>query len=244
MILKAYELNSTKHIDKFLLLYGLNEGFKNEIINDLILKDFKGDILKYEEMEAISEKDDFISNLKNGSLFNQRKIIIINRVTDKSYDLIVNLIEISLEDTQVILNSAILDKKSKIRKLFEKDKNLICVPFYEDNNKTLQLVAGNFLNKEKIKISQENINILIEKAKGDRKNLKNELLKLKYFSLTQKNIQTDDIIKLTNLAENYSVFELADNYLSKNVKKVSNILNENNFTNDDCILILRTILFQ
>ena len=44
------------------------------------------------------------------------------------------------------------------------------------------------------------------------------------------------------MAENYSVFELCDNYLAKNSKKVSNILNENNYTSDDCILILRTIL--
>ena len=50
------------------------------------------------------------------------------------------------------------------------------------------------------------------------------------------------MLKLTNLAENYSVFELSDNYLAKNSKKVSNILNENNYSSEDCILIIRTIL--
>ncbi len=209
---------------------------------NIILKNFQGDILKYDEVEVISEKDNFISNLKNGSLFNQKKIIIINRATDKIYNLVENIIEIYSYDTQIILNSGILDKKSKLRKLFEKDKSLICIPTYEDNNRTLQIVAKDFLNIEKIKISQENINILIERAMGDRKNLKNELIKLKNFSLTKKTIQTEDIIKITNIAENYSIFELADNYLSKNTKKVSNILNENIFTNDDCILIIRTIL--
>tara|TARA_B100001250_G_scaffold156417_1_gene134499 strand:+ start:2283 stop:3257 length:975 start_codon:yes stop_codon:yes gene_type:complete len=242
MIIKSYEVNKPKLIDKFLLIYGVNEGLKNEVIENIILKNFQGDVLKYDESEVITEKENFILNLKSRSLFSQKKIIIINRVTDKFYSLAENIIEISLGDTQIILNSSILDKKSKIRKLFEIDKNLICIPAYEDNSRTLQLVAKNFLDKEKIKISQENINILIERAKGDRKNLKSELSKLKNFSLTRKNIQTEDIIKITNLAENYSVFELADNYLSKNTKKVSNILNENNFTNDDCILIIRTIL--
>ena len=242
MIIKSYEANNPKLVNKFLLLYGINEGLKNEIIENIILKNFQGDILKYDEVEVISEKDNFISNLKNGSLFNQKKIIIINRATDKIYNLVENIIEIYSYDTQIILNSGILDKKSKLRKLFEKDKSLICIPTYEDNNRALQIVAKDFLNIEKIKISQENINILIERAMGDRKNLKNELIKLKNFSLTKKTIQTEDIIKITNIAENYSIFELADNYLSKNTKKVSNILNENIFTNDDCILIIRTIL--
>ena len=42
-----------------------------------------------------------------------------------------------------------LDKKSKLRNLFEKDKNLICVPFYEDNNFTLIKLQQIFLEKRK-----------------------------------------------------------------------------------------------
>ena len=38
------------------------------------------------------------------------------------------------------------------------------------------------------------------------------------------------------------MFELSDNYLAKNSKKVSNILNENHYSSEDCILIIRTIL--
>ena len=47
---------------------------------------------------------------------------------------------------------------------------------------------------------------------------------------------------MTNLATNYEVNELVENYLSKNSKNVSKILNENNYSNEDCMLILRTIL--
>ena len=65
---------------------------------------------------------------------------------------------------------------------------------------------------------------------------------MKYLSISKKKISLDDVIKLSNLAENYSVFDLSDNYLAKNSKKVSNILNENNYSSEDCILIIRTIL--
>ena len=242
MIVKTFQLNSKKIVDNFILFHGVNDGFKNDIIDQIFKKDFHGDILKYDESEILAKPEELVSNLKNGSLFGNKKIIIINRITDKTFNLISDIIPISLTDTIVLLNSGILEKKSKLRQFFEKDNNLICVPFYEDDNKTLLSLANNFFKKEKIKISQENINFIVERAKGDRKNLNNELSKLKHLFLTKKNIQYDDLEKLTNLAENYSVFELAENYLAKNIKKISNILNENNYTNEDCILILRTIL--
>ena len=135
-----------------------------------------------------------------------------------------------------------MEKKSKLRNLFEKDKELLCIPFYEDSEKNLSWIAQNFFREKKIKISQEILNVLIGRSRGDRGNLMNELIKIENLSITKKNIEIEDILKLTNLSENYSVFELAENYLAKNKKQVSKILNENNFANDECILILRTIL--
>ena len=143
---------------------------------------------------------------------------------------------------KIIIKTQNLEKKSKIRILFEKEKKLICIPVYEDNSHTLTSIIYNFLRENQIKLSQEIINILIERSKGDRINLMNELSKIKSLSFSKKKIEVSDIEKLSNLAENYSVFELSDNYLAKNSKKVSNILNENNYTNEDCILIIRTIL--
>ncbi len=55
-------------------------------------------------------------------------------------------------------------------------------------------------------------------------------------------VSFEEVFKITNLAENFSVNELIDNCLAKNKKKISAILNENNFSNEDCILILRTML--
>ena len=243
MIIKLFELQKNKEIKTTLnLLYGNNQGLKKQIINDYFISNFKGDILKYEEDDVLNNHNEFISNLLNRSLFENEKILIISRATDKVLGVILEILERNIQGTKIILESNILEKKSKLRVLFEKDKNLVCIPVYEDDNRSLRFIIQDFLKKKKIKFSQEIINILIDRAKGDRGNLKNELSKLESLSLSKKNINLEDVQKLTNLAENYTVFELSDNYLAKNSKKISRILNENNYNSDDCILILRTIL--
>tara|TARA_Y100000741_G_scaffold143961_1_gene108748 strand:- start:255 stop:1232 length:978 start_codon:yes stop_codon:yes gene_type:complete len=243
MIIKLFELQKNKKIKTSLnLIYGNNRGQKKQIINDYFISDFKGKIINYDEDYLINNSNDFISNLLNQSLFEKEKILIINRATDKILNIILEIIEKEIKDTKIILESSILEKKSKIRSLFEKDKNLTCIPVYEDDNKSLGFIVQDFLKQNNIKFSQEIINVLIDRAKGDREYLKNELLKLESLLISKKNIDLEDVKKLTNLADNYSVFELTDNYLAKNLKKVSHILNENNYNSEDCILILRTIL--
>ena len=81
-----------------------------------------------------------------------------------------------------------------------------------------------------------------ERCKGNRENLNNELKKVENFARSGKRISTEDIFKLSNLAGNYNASELTDNCLAKNIKKTANILNENNYSNEDCILIVRTLL--
>ena len=70
----------------------------------------------------------------------------------------------------------------------------------------------------------------------------NELEKIAQFSKDKKNIKDEDIAKIINLNENYSISELVNNFLAKNKKKIVNILNENNYSNDDCVLIIRSFL--
>ena len=150
----------------------------------------------------------------------------------------------NLEDTTIIINAENLEKKSKLRSLFEKDKNLICVPFYPDNDQTLSKLTYNFLRDKKISISPSNINLIVTKCSGDREALINELKKIEFFSKGGKKINIEHITKLTNLNENHSISELIDNCLAKNKKKTINILNENNFNNEDCIMIARSFLIK
>ena len=243
MIIKSFELNKVKFSNfKSILLYGLNKGFKEEVIKTYILLGFSGEILRYEESEVLDNKDTILEGLINGSLFDEMKLMIISRSSNKIIDFIDEFLERDISNVQIVINSENLDKKSKLRNLFEKDKKLVCIPFYEDNNQSLNNFAINFIREKNIKISQETINLIVERARGDRGNLNNELQKLEALSQTRKKITQEDIFNLTNLSEDYGIFELVDNYLAKNKIKVSKILNENNFINDDCILILRTLL--
>ena len=241
MIIKSFEINKINFDqNKLVLLYGKNEGFKNEATNNLI-KD-KDEVTKYEEKEVLENINDFIESILSKSLFESEKIIIIKRVTDKILKIIDEIDSKNIEDIKIILNADNLEKKSKLRSLFEKDKKYVCVPFYPDTEQTLSKLTFNFLKKKNISISQSNINLIVNKCNGDRETLLNELNKIEYFSKNGKKITAENIAKLTNLIENHGISELIDNCLAKNKKKIVNILNENNFNNEDCILITRTFL--
>ena len=241
MIIKSYEINKINFDqNKLVLLYGKNEGFKNEATNNLIKN--KDEVTKYEEKEILENINDFIESILSKSLFESEKIIIIKRVTDKILKIIDEIDSKNIEDIKIILNADNLEKKSKLRSLFEKDKRYVCVPFYPDTDQTLSKLTYNFLKKKNILISQSNINLIVNKCNGDRETLLNELNKIEYFSKNGKKITAENISKLTNLIENHSISELIDNCLVKNKKKIVNILNENNFNNEDCILIIRTFL--
>ena len=241
MIIKSYEINKINFDqNKLVLLYGKNEGFKNEATNNLIKN--KDEVTKYEEKEILENINDFIESILSKSLFESEKIVIIKRVTDKILKIIDEIDSKNIEDIKIILNADNLEKKSKLRSLFEKDKKYMCVPYYPDTDQTLSKLTYNFLKKKNILISQSNINLIVNKCNGDRETLLNELNKIEYFSKNGKKITAENISKLTNLIENHSVLELIDNCLVKNKKKIVNILNENNFNNEDCILIIRTFL--
>ncbi len=243
MIIKSFELEKLV-ISKLNihLIYGNNEGIKQDIISNFYTKNYKGEVLKYDEQEILNQKDEFISSLLTKSLFESEKLIIISRGTDKLCNIIIELLEGKEIESKIIIKCSNLEKKSKLRNLFEKEKQLICTPVYEDDSRSLNFIINNFLKDNKLNLSQEIKNILIERSNGDRINLKNELSKLKNLSISRKKLSIEDVLKLSNLTENYSVFELSDNYLAKNSKKVSKILNENNYSSEDCMLIIRTIL--
>jgi len=243
MILKSFELNKLKlDIYNFYLFYGDNEGLKEETIKDLFEKNYQDKIHRYEEKEVLDNKDSFFNSVLTKSFFDNKKLIIINRTTDKIRETIEDLIEKNPEDIKIILNSKNLEKKSILRKIFEKEKSIICVPFYEDNNQTLNSIISLFFRNKKIPISQQLINVLIERSRGDRKNLNNELEKIENYSLNKKDLKVEEIIKLTNLADNYSASELIDYSLAKNTRKTVTILNENNYSDEDNIIIIRTLL--
>jgi len=241
MIIKSFEvrkINNNK--SNIILIFGENEGLKNSISETLVKN--KSNVLKYEEKEILDNKNQFIESIYTKSLFEEKKIVIIKRATDKILKTIEEILEKKIEDLDLIINSNNLEKRSKLRSFFEKDKNLICIPVYADNLQTTTKLAYDFFKDKNISISQSNINLIVTKSNGDREILLNELNKIEHYCINGKKLDEEIIQKLINLSKDYSISELVDNCLAKNKKKIINIFNENNFNDSDCIIIIRTLL--
>ena len=243
MIVKSFETNKINfNNSNLLLLYGKNEGLKSCVVKGII-KD-KNNIYSYDEKDVLDNLNFFFETILSKSLFEKEKIIIIKRATDKIIKIIEEIYSKNLEEIFIIINADTLEKKSKLRSFFEKNKKCICVAFYPDTDQTLSKLTYNYLKEQKITISQADINLITSRSNGDRETLINELKKIEYFCLNGKKINTEILSKLTNLSENHSIAELVDNCLAKNKKKTINILSENNFSNEDCIMITRSFIIK
>jgi DNA polymerase III subunit delta len=245
MIVKHSDLSKNlKANTNFFLLYGSNTGLVDETINNILIPNFGNNIFNYDEGELILNTSDFEESIYNKSFFDDDKLIIINRCTDKILEIVKNLITKKISETTIILKSNVLDKRSKLRDFFEKNKEAICVPFYEDNHQSLMFIAQKFFQEKKIKISSQSINCIIERSNGNRINLKNELGKISNFCQQKVSIEIDEILKLTNLSSNYNLSELVDHCLANNKKQTINMLNENKQSSEDNIILIKTFLYK
>ena len=241
MILKSFELDKINFSKfKLFVLYGENEGLKKEIISK-IKRNYNNKEITYEEEQILKNKDLFFSEIKNKSLFDENKTFIIERSSEKISEIVMDLDQNFLDDI-IILNCGVLDKKSKLRNFIEKSDNAGIIPTYKDNSQSLINIAKEFFLKNKISVSYETLNLLVNRCSGDRGNLRNELEKVSNYLCDKKVLSMKEISTLTNLAENYSASELVDASLSKNLKKTQEILNENNYAHEDTFFILRVFL--
>jgi len=243
MIIKSFNLKDLKESkSNFFLFYGENEGQKDEVTYNIFLKNFKGEVVKYDESQILENKDIFLETCLNESLFESEKIIQVSRVTSKLFDIIKELASKKIYNKKIIFNSDILEKRSKIRQLFEAEKELVCIAFYQDNSSSLYKIANDFFKKNNISISSENINLIVEKCTGDRKNLQNEMNKVLNFCFKKNKINRNEILKLINLHGDENFFELIDYCLAKNFTKVINIINNNSFNKNDSIILIRSLI--
>ena len=243
MLIKVNELKKFKKDSiNFYLFHGPNTGLIEETINKLFKPIFSKNIISYDETELLNNINLFKEEIFNKSFFDNEKFIIINRASNRILDLIEELIENKIADLKIIIKTTALDKKSKLRNYFEKNKSTVITAFYEDNYQSLLQMVQNIFREKNINVSNEIINLIIERSKGNRINITNELEKILSFSKINNKIRLEDVLKLTNLSENYNISELVDQNLSKNKKKTINILNENNLNTEENILILRTFL--
>jgi len=245
MIIKHTEIS--RNFDKkinFYLLYGVNTGIIDEVSNNIINYKNSKNIFNYDEDEIISNIDGFKDSILNKSFFEDDRLVIINRGSDKILWIIEDLILKKITDVTILIKANSLEKRSKLRIFFEKNKEALCIPFYEDDHRTLITMTQKFFLERKIKISVQNINFIVEKSKKNRITLKNELEKISIYYNKNKSIKFEDIVKLVNSSENHNISELADKLLLNNKKETINIVNENISNSDDNILIIKTILFK
>ena len=243
MIIKSYELNKFNFKKtKSYLFYGNNLAQINQVIDEKIKPNYLNKVFNYEENEIFKNEKNFFDEILSQSFFDNEKLLIISRTTDKLHDITKEIIEREIKDLTIVFIAENLEKKSKIRNLFEKNKKTVCVAFYPDDQRSLTSFINDFFKKFKISVSQEIINKIIERGNGDRYNIKKELSKIENLAISRNKINSDDILKLINTYEKSNISELVDCCLAKKENKINLILNENNFTNEDTILIIRTFL--
>ena len=189
MILKSFEIEKI-NISKnnYYLFYGENSGYKKEIIEKKFKSEFNENTFNYDENEILKDENKFFNQILIKSFFEKQKLILIFRTTDKLLKIIKEIIEREIDDVVFVFISEKLEKKSKIRSFFEKEKNLVCVPFYLDTYQSLSYLINNFFKKLKISVSQEITNIIIERSNYDRLNLRNELNKIQCYAKDKKKL--------------------------------------------------------
>ena len=244
MLIKSYEiLKKDLNFLNYFLIYGENTGLKQDIVKSVIAlkekKDIKYKQFKFEEEEIIKNQNDFFNLIFSGSLFDKKKVIFVNRTTDRLFNLISEISKKDIKDILIFFEADQLEKKSKIRNLFEKDNNLVCIACYQDNNFDLIKIINDEIKQTKIKLSTESINLLIERAGGDRNNLRNEVNKLKSFALNKQMVSYDQVKELTNMVGNYQNDYIVNICLNGDKKKLNKILRENNFSFEDFLILLK-----
>tara|TARA_Y100001960_G_C14754485_1_gene870453 strand:+ start:863 stop:1876 length:1014 start_codon:yes stop_codon:yes gene_type:complete len=246
MIIKSYELQ--KKVSNFLkynyfLLYGENFGLKKDI-KDLIkakVNDEKVEILSLYENEIIDNEENFYNAAYSGSLFNNKKIIIIYEATDKIFKKINDVYEKYPENITIIIFSEILEKKSRLRLFFETNDKTVCIPCYLDSVKDLEIIAKLELKKNNVVLSQEILNLLIEKSNFDRNNLRNEIEKIKSYALNKKNLELEEVKSLINFSGDYKSDVLINECLCGNILQYNKILSELYVDTVNQILLLRIL---
>ena len=244
MLIKSYEIlkKDLNFLNSF-LIYGENTGLKQDIVKSVIelkeKKNIKYKQFKFEEEEIIKNQNDFFNLIFSGSLFDKKKVIFVNRTTDRLFNLISEISKKDIKDILIFFEANQLEKKSKIRNLFEKDNNLVCIACYQDNNFDLIKIINDEIKQTKIKLSTESINLLIERASGDRNNLRNEVNKLKSFALNKQIVSYDQVKELTNMVGNYQNDYIVNICLNGDKKKLNKILRENNFSFEDFLILLK-----
>ena len=248
MIIKSFEVQrqiSNLLKNNFLLIYGENNGLKKDIA-EIIKNYFKKEnsnieLLSTYENDILENEENYYNSIYSGSLFFNKKIITINGATDKLIKIIEDILEKKPENVLLIIYATILEKKSKLRNLFEKQNSTICIPCYLDKARDLENIAINELKKSNITLPREALNLLVEKSNQDRDNIKNEIEKIKSYAHTKKELELWEIKSIINFSGEYKSDNLINESLSGNIFQFKKILSELYLNTVNQIFLLRIL---
>jgi len=248
VIIKSYEiqrnpLNFIKY--NLFLLYGENDGLRKDIKESIKVavnqQNTHIELLSLYENDIIDNEENLYNSIYSGSLFSNKKIITINNGTDKIIKQVKDIVEKLPENVFLIIFSGVLDKKNKLRNLFETNIKTLCIPCYLDSDKDLEIIAKTEFKKNDIILSRELINLLIEKSNNDRNNLRNEIGKITSFALNKKNLEIDEIKSIINFSGEYKSDSLINECLCGNIAQYKKILSELYLNTVNQISLLRIL---
>ena len=244
MILKSFELErDIKSIlnYKFILIYGENIGLKEVLKKKIVSFNNNAEIINLYLEDITRNKDIILSEVKNISLFNEEKVIIVNQANEKIYTEIESLINVK-ENVRIIIIADLLDKRSKLRNLFEKEKGFAIIPCYNDNDITLRNLVQNELKDFK-NVNSNTINMIISYSNLNRKRIINNIEKIKSFY--EKRILSEDSLEILLNSDRNEMFEnIRDAALNGDKKKLNDLLGNFNFANEDAYLYLNMINYR
>ena len=244
MILKSFEIeNNIQKIQqyKFVLIYGENIGLKETLKKNIINLNLKAEIINLYQEDVNKNKNIILNEIKNISLFSEEKIIVLNQIDEK------NIIELdkilqSKEKIKIIFIADLLDKKSKLRTIFEKEKDLAIIPCYNDNDITLRKLINSEL-KEFKNLNSNVINMILNYSNLNRKTIINNLDKIKSF-YDKKVLSEESLEKLLNSDRNEFFENIRDASLIGDKTKLNNLLSNFAFSNDDAFFYLNMMNFR
>ena len=251
MLLKSQELNLKKKDffkGKIILLYGENLDLIKDLNEQIVIKfhdEHKIQKNIFEE-DVIKNPENIINYYLNGSLFDENKnILIIKNCSDKIIETL-NKIKNNLNDNTIVINSEILLKNSKLRQFGEYDKMAICIPCYQETKYEINKLLATQLQKNKIQLSEKQIEIIISSSSLKRSKIKEIIEKINLYK-NSKEISDQVIDEICTDMDLKKNDEIVDILLSKNEKNInefiSNMSNyEKNFI--EIIIILRSFIIK
>ena len=243
MIFKSYLVESNLSLLKdknIILLYGENNGLKDDIKKSIIEKNKNKEIIRLTQDDILKNNSLLDNEIMNLSLFDDKKIILIDNITDKSFSLIEK--NVSQNNCLICLFSGVLERRSKLRNLFEKEKTLGLIPCYEDNEITLQNYIKNYLKNIK-GLNQEIINFIINNSNKSRDKIKNELDKTAVYFM-EKEINISELRQLLNLDENDNSQRLRDTAILGDKRLLNDLISKTQINEQDNMIYIRGLLNQ